>query len=236
MLVDAMVRRGARRLHDDRADPQAQAWLDRTATKGNMEMSHRTRQFLGRVAIGRRAADPKRYASSGRPSLRGYLFGCPQALRAIRRSSLLLRAVTVTVASATSEAGAWPVHCIRLKQAASGGPYGFGWLSGASSSMLRRMVNESLDTIRNWERSGGTLRVVHLSDIDALVDLCACTGERMDSLKSSDRELLAYLNSYATNSPEAVHFSGYEEQPEQVTHVLTPQPRPNTVVDDGHPA
>ena len=58
-----------------------------------------------------------------------------------------------------------------------------GWSSSASSSMLRRMVNESLDTIRNWERSGGTLRVVHLSDIDALVDLCACTGERMDSLK-----------------------------------------------------
>ena len=67
------------------------------------------------------------------------------------------------------------------------------------------MVNESLDTIRNWERSGGTLRVVHLSDIDALVDLCACTGERIDSLKSSDRELLAYLNAYVRVKDESGH-------------------------------
>ena len=64
-------------------------------------------------------ADPKRHAAREGPLSEVIGFGCPEALRAIRRSSLL-RAVTVTVASATSEAGALPVHCIRLKQAASG--------------------------------------------------------------------------------------------------------------------
>jgi hypothetical protein len=69
------------------------------------------------------------------------------------------------------------------------------------------VVSESLKTIRNWERSGGTVRIVRLSDADALVDLCACTGERMDSLISSDRELLGYLRAYAKAE------SGYDRLP-----------------------
>ena len=67
----------------------------------------------------------------------------------------------------------------------------------ASSGIVKPAVNESLNTLRNWERSGGTLRIVHLSDTGGLVDLCACTGERMDSLASSDREVVAYLDAYA---------------------------------------
>ena len=66
-----------------------------------------------------------------------------------------------------------------------------------STSMLRPAMNEFLQILQNWERSGGTLRIVHLSDTGGLVDLCACTGERMDSLASSDREVVAYLDAYA---------------------------------------
>jgi hypothetical protein len=55
-------------------------------------------------------------------------------------------------------------------------------------------VDESaLDTLRHWELSGGTWRVVRLSATDAVVDLCACTGERMERLSSSDPALLEYL-------------------------------------------
>jgi hypothetical protein len=58
-------------------------------------------------------------------------------------------------------------------------------------------VNDAVQTLQNWERSGGTVRIIGLSDTEAVVDLCACTGERMDSLASSDRELIVYLGAQA---------------------------------------
>jgi hypothetical protein len=56
-----------------------------------------------------------------------------------------------------------------------------------------------VEKLRRWELSGGTWRVVHRSDTHAVVDLCACTGERMERVSSSDRGLLEYL----TSRPEA---------------------------------
>ncbi len=54
-------------------------------------------------------------------------------------------------------------------------------------------MSDELDTLRNWQHSGGTLRVLHLSDAYAVVELCTCAGERMDSLTSSDHAVLAHL-------------------------------------------
>lgn len=50
-----------------------------------------------------------------------------------------------------------------------------------------------LDTLTKWEESGAIWRTKSLTKEDAVVDLCACTGEPVDQLRSSDPALLAYL-------------------------------------------
>src|SRR5919199_3866142 len=37
-----------------------------------------------------------------------------------------------------------------------------------------------VDKLEQWQQTGGTLRVIELSERHAVVDLCACTGEVME--------------------------------------------------------
>jgi hypothetical protein len=55
------------------------------------------------------------------------------------------------------------------------------------------MGETPIETLARWEDHGAVWRAVHVSDELAIVDLCACTGEPVDRLESSDPELIRYL-------------------------------------------
>ncbi len=50
-----------------------------------------------------------------------------------------------------------------------------------------------LQVLARWEEAGAVWRTRRLTDAEAVVDLCACTGEKVDELRSSDPELLRHL-------------------------------------------
>ena len=54
-----------------------------------------------------------------------------------------------------------------------------------------------LENLESWTLSGGRWRVVSISDQQAVVDLCACTGEPMERLESDDPTVIAHLRSIA---------------------------------------
>ena len=49
-----------------------------------------------------------------------------------------------------------------------------------------------LTTIERWELHGGMVRVVILTERLAVVELCTCHGEHVDTLRSSDPALLRH--------------------------------------------
>jgi hypothetical protein len=55
------------------------------------------------------------------------------------------------------------------------------------------MGETPIELLRRWEDHGAVWRAVHVSDERAIVDLCACTGEPVDRLESSDPELIRFL-------------------------------------------
>jgi hypothetical protein len=55
------------------------------------------------------------------------------------------------------------------------------------------MGETPIELLRRWEDHGAVWRAVHVSDDRAIVDLCACTGEPVDRLESSDPDLIRYL-------------------------------------------
>jgi hypothetical protein len=55
------------------------------------------------------------------------------------------------------------------------------------------MTWTAVERLRAWEDSGATWRVVRVSATDATIDLCACTGEVMERLTSTEPELLEFL-------------------------------------------
>jgi hypothetical protein len=52
-----------------------------------------------------------------------------------------------------------------------------------------------LENLESWTLSGGRWRVVSISDQQAVVDLCTCTGEPMERLESDDPTVIAHLRS-----------------------------------------
>jgi hypothetical protein len=50
-----------------------------------------------------------------------------------------------------------------------------------------------LENVENWRLSGGSWRIVSISNERAVVDLCACTGEPMERLQSDDPTVIARL-------------------------------------------
>ncbi len=50
-----------------------------------------------------------------------------------------------------------------------------------------------LEVLARWEEAGAVWRTRSLSADEAVVDLCACTGEKVDELRSSHPELLRHL-------------------------------------------
>ncbi len=48
-------------------------------------------------------------------------------------------------------------------------------------------------TLERWEQHGAVWRSVTVTDSEAVVDLCTCTGEPVEQLRSTDPDLLRYL-------------------------------------------
>lgn len=57
----------------------------------------------------------------------------------------------------------------------------------------RGLSSPALAALARWEESGAHWRVAELSGDRASVDLCACTGERVDGLEVTDPAGLAAL-------------------------------------------
>lgn len=51
----------------------------------------------------------------------------------------------------------------------------------------------TLERLERWALAGGSWRVVEISAERAIVDLCACTGEPMQRLRSDDPVVIAQL-------------------------------------------
>lgn len=51
----------------------------------------------------------------------------------------------------------------------------------------------ALDALARWEDSGATWRVLEVDDRRAVVQLCACTGEPVERLRSDDPRLIAHV-------------------------------------------
>jgi hypothetical protein len=54
-------------------------------------------------------------------------------------------------------------------------------------------VTAPLARLEDWEDAGAVWRVAELTEDRAVVDLCACTGEPVDRLESTDPDVLAAL-------------------------------------------
>ena len=50
-----------------------------------------------------------------------------------------------------------------------------------------------IHTLERWEQHGASWRARRVSETEAVVDLCTCTGEPVEQLRSSDPDLLRYL-------------------------------------------
>jgi hypothetical protein len=61
---------------------------------------------------------------------------------------------------------------------------------------------DQVEKLRRWELSGASWRVAERSGGRAVVELCTCTGELMETLTSSDATLLAYLDAQAAEGGE----------------------------------
>jgi hypothetical protein len=57
-------------------------------------------------------------------------------------------------------------------------------------------------TLTRWEQSGALWRTRQLGETLAIVDLCSCTGEPMQQLRSQDPELLRYLAARPSSDAE----------------------------------
>lgn len=66
----------------------------------------------------------------------------------------------------------------------------------------RRGLSPALAVLARWEESGAHWRVAELREDHARVDLCACTGERVDVLEVTDAPSLAALRTRAASDRE----------------------------------
>ncbi len=61
----------------------------------------------------------------------------------------------------------------------------------------RPMAQTPIETLIRWEEHGAIWRLKELVGSEAVVQLCTCSGEPVDELRSEDPELLRYLSARA---------------------------------------
>jgi hypothetical protein len=57
----------------------------------------------------------------------------------------------------------------------------------------------TINELEDWEQQGAVWRAVEVSDERAVVDLCSCSGERMERVESDDQELIAFVRAHRTD-------------------------------------
>jgi hypothetical protein len=62
------------------------------------------------------------------------------------------------------------------------------------------MNSVTVEHLKDWELNGATWRAVELADDHAVIDLCSCTGERMDRVQSDQPEVIEYVRSRGGDS------------------------------------
>ena len=50
--------------------------------------------------------------------------------------------------------------------------------------------------LQRWEENGATWRTLELSDERAVVELCTCYGEPVDTLQSEAREVIDFVRAH----------------------------------------
>ncbi len=65
-----------------------------------------------------------------------------------------------------------------------------------------RAASGALDTVRRWEESGATWRVLSRTPAGVVVALLTCdAGEEVDRISSADPDLLAHLGERSESDP-----------------------------------
>ena len=57
------------------------------------------------------------------------------------------------------------------------------------------MNSVTVEHLKDWELNGATWRAVELVEDHTVIDLCSCTGERMDRVQSDQSEVIEYVRS-----------------------------------------
>jgi hypothetical protein len=50
--------------------------------------------------------------------------------------------------------------------------------------------------LEDWERNGAVWRPVEFERNRVVIDMCSCTGERMDRVASEDPDLIEYVRAH----------------------------------------
>ncbi len=58
------------------------------------------------------------------------------------------------------------------------------------------MRTVTIAELEDWERNGAVWRTVELARGQVVIDMCSCTGERMDRVASEDPELIDYARAH----------------------------------------
>lgn len=64
------------------------------------------------------------------------------------------------------------------------------------------MGESAIETLLRWEEHGAVWRTRTVTDTEAVVDLCTCSGERVDQLRTSDPAVLRYLADRPRSDPD----------------------------------
>ena len=54
----------------------------------------------------------------------------------------------------------------------------------------------TLPDLKRWEDSGATWRAVEVADDHAVVELCTCTGEPVDTQTGHEPDLIAFVRAH----------------------------------------
>jgi hypothetical protein len=57
----------------------------------------------------------------------------------------------------------------------------------------------TLDELKNWEVNGATWRPLTLTDERAVLELCTCYGEPVDTVQSDAPELIEYVRAHPSD-------------------------------------
>jgi hypothetical protein len=58
------------------------------------------------------------------------------------------------------------------------------------------MRTVTIAELEDWERNGAVWRAIELDRNRVVIDMCSCTGERMDRVASEDPELIEYARTH----------------------------------------